>query len=228
MQVNERKQKALNLRYKKAMLAELNYYTILDQLYEIQEQCDNVRYFLEGDEETLLNALDGDEDEAFEFRMAFSELSNETEMLLEILKDSYIPEYFDELFVAIMTGGNGAFRIVGYDSYEEDYYHLASGYEDNLAIDEAKKKLMRLTKDEIIRCMGQCFGIATSFFNVQYKYKCLQSAFDILNNDNASLIKQVKEIEIAYEDLLRNPYDYDTSARFDRMTAYLPDRVWIE
>lgn len=225
---NTRKEKALNLRYKKAMLAELNYETISNEMYEICEQCDNVRYYVESDEETLLNALDGDEDEAFEFRMAFAELSNEATMLLDILSETYICEHFDDLFVSIMTGGNGSFRIIGYDSYEEDYYNLMSGYEDNLAINEAKKRLMRLTKDEMINAVGQCFGIATSFFNVQYKYKCLQAAFDILNNDNASLIKQVKEIEAAYDELQRDLYDGKKLYDFERLTAYLPERVWLE
>ena len=44
---NTRKEKALNLRYKKAMLAELNYNYITNEIYDIIEQCDNVRYFIE-------------------------------------------------------------------------------------------------------------------------------------------------------------------------------------
>ena len=149
-------------------------------------------------------------------------------MLLECLTEMYVTEYFDDLFVGIMTGGNGAFRIVGYDSYEEDYFRLTSRYEDNLAVQEAKKRLMRLTKDEIINVTGECFGVAMSYFNIQYKYKCLQSAFDILNNDNASLIKQVKEIENAYNELQRDIHDYDKQYHFDKLTAYLPEKLWVE
>lgn len=226
--VEMRKQKALNLRYKKAALAELCYDTIRNELYDIQEECDNIRWYTDGDEENLLNALDGDEEEAFEFKMAFSELANETQLLIDALSEAYVVECFDDLFVGIMTGGNGAFTIIGYDSYEEDYFRLVNGYEEDLAISESKKRLLRLTKDELISAVGQCFGIATSFLNVQYKYKCLQSAFDILNNDNASLIKQVKEIEAAYDELQRDEYNYDKHRTFDRMVDCLPERVWIE
>ncbi len=230
MNSNEtRREKARELRYKKAALAELNYDTIRNELFDIQDQCENVRWYVEGDEKNLLNALDGDEEEAFEFKMAFAELANETEMLVDIFSDAIIVDCFDDFFVGIMTGGNGGFTIVGFDSYEEDYFRLANGYfGESLAINESKKRLMRLTKEELIRAAGQCFGIATSFLNVQYKYKCLQSAFDILNNDNGSLINQVKEIEKAYEELQKDSYDYKKQTAFDQMTADLPERVWVE
>ena len=55
---NTAKDKARNLRYKKAALARFNIDTIQEELSEISENCDNVRYFIEDDEETLLAALD--------------------------------------------------------------------------------------------------------------------------------------------------------------------------
>lgn len=54
---NVAKEKARQLRYKKAALARLNLDTIRDELSEISENCDNVRYFIEEDSETLLAAL---------------------------------------------------------------------------------------------------------------------------------------------------------------------------
>ena len=58
---NVAKEKARQIRYKKAALARLNLDTIRDELSEISENCDNIRYFIEDDSETLLAALDGDE-----------------------------------------------------------------------------------------------------------------------------------------------------------------------
>lgn len=72
---NTAKDKARNLRYKKAALARLNIDTIQEELSEISENCDNVRYFIEDDEETLLDALDGDEEEEYEFKKMFFDLS---------------------------------------------------------------------------------------------------------------------------------------------------------
>ena len=57
------------LRYKRSALASMGAQEIMLELESIVEACDGIRYYIEqadGDE-TLLNALDGDEDEAWEF-----------------------------------------------------------------------------------------------------------------------------------------------------------------
>ena len=93
---NAAKEKARQLRYKKAALARLNLDTIRDELSEISENCDNVRYFIEDDSETLLAALDGDEEEEYEFKMMFFDLSSKCDRLSEALYDGYVTEYFDD------------------------------------------------------------------------------------------------------------------------------------
>lgn len=73
--------KARNLRYKKAIVADVNLDKIREDLYDIMEACDEVRYFFESDDDTLLNALDGNEDEEWEFKMMFCDLSAECEQI---------------------------------------------------------------------------------------------------------------------------------------------------
>lgn len=73
--------KARNLRYKKAIVADVNLDKIREDLYDIMEACDEVRCFFEGDDDTLLNALDEDEDEEWEFKMMFCDLSAECEQI---------------------------------------------------------------------------------------------------------------------------------------------------
>lgn len=71
------------LRYKRSALASMGAQEIMLELESIVEACDGIRYYIEqadGDE-TLLNALDGDEDEAWEFRMAFADLSAQADQL---------------------------------------------------------------------------------------------------------------------------------------------------
>lgn len=87
--------KAMNLRYKKPIVKDLNLDAIKEALCEIGDECDDVQYYLDYHEETLLNALDGDEDDAYEFRMMFSDLSAECDQMWEDLRKEYVPEYFD-------------------------------------------------------------------------------------------------------------------------------------
>ena len=60
-----RRRKARELRYRKAIVKDVNLDKIWEDLGEIQEACNDVRWYFEidGDGETLLNALDGNEDE---------------------------------------------------------------------------------------------------------------------------------------------------------------------
>ncbi|MDO4563934.1 MAG: hypothetical protein Q4C12_08930, partial [Clostridia bacterium] len=59
-----KRERARNLRYKKAALERLNLDDIQNELYDIDSDCDNFRYYFSGEgDDTLLNALDGDDEE---------------------------------------------------------------------------------------------------------------------------------------------------------------------
>ena len=186
-------ERSRNMRYKKPMLAELGYSEMLDKLYEISDACGEIRWFIDDDnDETLLNALDGNEEDEYEFKMAFSMLEAECEQLHSTLTANYgIEDYFDECTVALI--GN-RFNSVGYDDYEEDYYSLTD-FEQGLAFTEAGKKIMRMTKAKMLSTIGQCVGIILSFQNVCTKYDYLKATFDILKDENTSILQNIKEIE---------------------------------
>ena len=97
---------------------------IMLELESIVETCDGIRYYIEqpDSDETLLNALDGDEDEAWEFRMAFADLSAQADQLQTMLYDQCFEDSyrdFDDATVALI--GN-RYNLVGYDGEEEDYF----------------------------------------------------------------------------------------------------------
>lgn len=184
-------EKAKAMMYKKAALAELNIETIVNELEEICVDCDEVEYFM-SDEESLIDALDGDEETEYEFKMMFCDLAAESEHLFDTLNENYITEHFNDLFVGIMSKGFDCYEIVGFDSYEEDYFHLSS-FETNWAKNESAKRLKRLTKDELLSVCGQCFGIAMSYINVKFKYDHLKATFDILKGENGAILKAVSE-----------------------------------
>ena len=212
------------LRYRKAALAELGYEQIRDRLYEISDECANIRWIMDSDIDTLTNALDCDEEESFEFRMMFSELSAECEQLWSAI-DEYEEQHFDDCAVALI--GN-RFDAVGYDDFQEDYYSLTS-YESELAVSESGKRIMRMTKPEMLQEIGRTLGIILSFQNVQYKYEYLKATMDILNGENASFLQTIKDIEAAYEKANEDGFhEWERSvSELDRLISDLPDKTWI-
>lgn len=210
------------LRWKRGALASMGYDTMLEELETIQEQCDEVTYYAE-DMDTLISALDGEEEEALEFRWAFSDLSAKADRLTEQLYDLDQQDY-DDCTVALI--GN-RYELVGYDSVEEDYRHLTR-YEADLSATESGKRLMRHTKAEMISMIGQAVGTLLVFFDLRQQYDYLKATMDILTDDNQSIIRQMKEIEQLYERVTDiHPAQVDVE-RFDWMVSMLPGRMWIE
>lgn len=211
-------ERSRGLRYKRPALASLGYDHITNELYEIMEACSEVQYFVDDDRDTLLNALDGDEDEEYEFRMAFSDLSAKAETLFDVIRDNYAADYFDDCTVGLI--GN-RYDAIGYDGYQEDYYSLTS-FEQELAYTESGKKLMRHTKPEMISIIGHCVGGLIAFLDLRHSYDYLKATFDILRDENNSMLKVIKEIDEAYERANENV------KMFDFLVEQLPIRAWIE
>jgi hypothetical protein len=201
----------------------MGYREMFEEMEKIVEQCDDVAYFA-GDMDRLIDALDGEEEEAMEFRMAFSDLSAKaTELMDQIYSVS--EEEYDDCTVAII---GQRYRMVGYDGFEEDYFSL-TGYEEGLAETEAGKRLMRKTKKEMIDMIGHAVGVLLAFLDLRQQYDYLKATMDILTDSNHSILKQIREIETAYEKVgaVKYPAKKDIEA-FDRMTALLPERMWVE
>lgn len=219
-------ERSRNLRYKHPALTSLGYYFISDELYEIDSACEDIRWFMESDGETLLNALDGDEEDEWEFRMAFTDLDGKAENLRNMLDDIDIREYFDDCTVGLI--GN-RYKTVGYDDFEEDYFSLTS-FEQELAYSEAGKKFMRRTKQEMISIIGQCWGIVISYLDIRQKYDYLKATFDILKDENTSILKNIADINEAYEAASKEGfYEYSKEfRRFETLVNDLPGRIWLE
>ncbi|MEG1515354.1 MAG: hypothetical protein RSD95_10755 [Clostridia bacterium] len=157
--------------------------------------------------------------------MAFADLSSDIERFGADLRDVAL-EAFDDFFPGI--GGDGGIMI-GYDNYEGDYYGLDPGYETQMAIKDAGKRLERLTKKEIIDCAGTCFRIAIAYVGLRSRYDDLQAALDILRAKNDGLLAAIQDINALYDKAARDGfYMSDASnAAFDKMIDALPDECWI-
>lgn len=219
------------LRYKRPALASMGAEAIMAELDTIMEACNSVRYYIEqaDNDETLLNALDGDEDEEWEFRMAFADLSAKAEQLQDALYDQDFEDFyrdFDDATVALI--GN-RYNLVGFDSDEEDYFALTN-YEEELAQTEAGKRLCRLTKTEMISRIGWAFGITLAFFDLRQSFDYLRATMDILRDENTSVLDTIKAIEKAYDEMAEDGFRSwsQSTKKFDRLLGALPDRAWLE
>ncbi len=226
VEIESRAIRSRNLRYRKPALADMGLENIRDKLVEISDDCQEISWYMT-DDDLILNALDGDEEEEFEFKMMFSMLSAETDQLLGMLNDYSFDadEYFDDCTVGLL--GN-IFNTVGYDDYEEDYFSLTN-YDQELAYTTSGKKLMRLKKEDMIATIGRCVGILLSFNNVQMKYEYLKATFDILKGENNSILKTIKEIESAYEAACDDLFSRTSECKkFDALLKTLPEKFWVE
>lgn len=223
-------EKAKNLRYKNPIVKNLNLEYITQDLWDIQEACEDVRWFTDSDdgEDTLVNALNGDDDEAYEFKMAFADLCAECEMMVNDLQEEWVPDCFDLFFVAV-GAGDGYGGLLGFDEYEGDYYGI-SGME-SFAEDEVKKTLKRLTKDELIVATRQCFKVYHAYIGLRNRYDSLKAAMDILRDKNTGYIQVVKEIERLYEAAAENQDLYAEYSKewraFKHYTDALPQEAWV-
>lgn len=218
--------KAKGLRYKRPIARDLNLDAIKQDLFDIQDACMDVRWFTDSDDgnDTLINALDGDEDEAYEFKMMFADLCGECDQMWRDLQEVWVPECFDIFFVAAGTGD-----YLGWDIYEHDYFGI--GVEESWAEDEAKKKLKNMTKDDLIDAIRQCFKIYQAYIGLRNRYDSLKAAIDVLRDQNTGYLQIVKEIEKLYEEAssdYNREFDFTPAAKnFKRYTDELPQEAWI-
>ena len=236
----KRREKARNLRFRKPAVKDLNLGSIREQLTDIEEACADVHWYCDSEDgwDTLLNALDGNDEDAWEFKLAFADLEGECERMREDMErvidwDATLEDHFDLFFAGIGAGSVGG-GYWGYDDYEGDYFGLEPGWESNAAEKAGREKLKRLTKDQLIDLMGQAFRIAVNFLSLRTRYDDLKAAMDILREQNTALLKQVKAIEDLYDKTEAqgfSKYDFtreESEKALDGLLSQLPDRAWIE
>lgn len=225
-----KRRKAQNLRYKKPIVRNLNLDFIKYDLWDIQEECENIRWYTDSEDGTdsLINALSGDEDEAYEFKAGFADLCAECEKMFEDLREEWVPDCFDIFFVAAGAGDTYG-GLLGWDTYEGDYFGIDCT--DSFAEDESKKKLKQMTKDELIAAARQCFKVYQAYIGLRNRYDSLKAAIDILRDQNTGYLQVVKEIEELYEEASKDCWSRNDwskqSMEWKRYTDALPQEAWI-
>ena len=164
--------------WKKSMLQHLNLGDITETLYEIFENGDMYGY--ENDEAGYYQ----------EYKEQFDELSFGANSLLNALQEYDLSEHWDDMTVCLLGQTT---TVLGYDSVEMDYYHMADPYCEHLAVQEAQKRLMRLTKEELIRTFRSVMVVLTSFFDIKAAHDCLTSIVQELNERAAIMERAFKK-----------------------------------
>ena len=202
-----RRYKAKAMRYKKPICKSLNLEQIRSDLYEMQETCEDVRWF-ESDEENLVAALDGDEDEAYEFKMAFADLCAELERFQDDLENEWIPECFDDFFPA--TGIGTYDGLYGYDEFEGDYFGLTP-YKYDWAEKESEKRICRMTKKELLEAAddvsgAECFVLLIGKKDALGRVNAIGALEDILAITAKALNEVLREIPSAENEMEARNY----------------------
>lgn len=242
-------ERCANLRFRKPALANMGYFDITEGLQEIQDECDRIHWWIDNDQDLLVNALNGEE-EAFNFRFAFSDLEADCTRMQENLMQlgwkfsNYEDEYddddeakgielaFNDMTVALI--GN-RYNLVGFDDYEMDYFSL-TGFDKRNAETTAAKRVMRMTKKEMLENIGGCMGIVLAYMDLQYKFDRLSATMDILQDKNQTMIDTIKDIEKAYAEWAKYTEFYhgyeichnqEAKEHFEKLLEELPQEVWL-
>ena len=231
--------KAEAIRYQKPITNDLNWEHITDRIYEISGECEDVRWMSE-DEEQLIDFLDGDEEKAFEYRFAFGSLAADCEQMIEDMEeirryDFMSADISDDgapLFDLFFPAVGSSEEFYGYDQEIGDYFRLTS-YQMDAAMNVAKKKLKRLTKDQLLDLAGMALNVARNYTSIEYRYNSLRECMDILKEKNDGMLRIVKGLEAAWENWCRKTDGgkypcYSAEDTFDKQLREMPDRLWIE
>lgn len=224
-----------NLMYRRPLVADLNLFTIQDALSDMMEVCSNIHYAVD-DDETLISAFDGNEDEAHEFILSFSDLDYEIGRLYEKLDEMYgyhdDPERdFNDVTVALIGEW---FDILGFDSFREDYFVFDTRYMEEIAVEESQKRVMRKTKKELLDEIGKAIAFIIKYIDIKDRFDSMSAAVDIFRDENVAILGVIKSINDKYNELFDRNGKIDRWHKekeireFDKMAGDLPEKYWVE
>ncbi|MDE5741084.1 MAG: hypothetical protein K2H90_01380 [Oscillospiraceae bacterium] len=198
--------------WKKSMLKSLNFYEIVEFLDEIGNNGDPYGY--EREESGYYQ----------EYKEQFDDLSDGAYRLWDALDNSDYSDYslrdiWDDMTVALLGYQE---KVLGFDQVEEDYFAMLSYLED-AAVQEAEKRLMRFTKEQLIRNFRKVLTTLVLFFDIKAAHDCLTSIVEELDERGAILERKNEKINRLYEELTGS-----NAKDFDEIIQGIPPRMWVE
>lgn len=195
--------------WKKSMLQKLSLYEIRDMLDEIGENGDMYGYDY------------GDITGYYaEYKDQFDDLAGLAYNLMEAMDEYDVSEHWDDMTVALL---GEMYTVLGFDTAELDYYGLYNRFEEDLAQDEAVKRILRLNKMDMLMLFRKVLCTIVLFYDIKAAHDCLTSIVEELD-DRAVVMKRKDDvINSLYKDLTGK-----NSEQFDELVKNLPQRMWVE
>ena len=195
--------------WKKSMLEKLNLYDIRDQLQEICENGDMYGYDY-GDIEGYYN----------EYKEQFDDLAALAYNLDEAMTEYDVEEHWDDMTVALM---GQIYNVLGYDYQELDYFHLMNTFEEDLAQGEAVKRILQMTKKDMLMLFRKVMCTVVLFYDIKAAHDCLTSIVEELDERAAIMKRKDDMVNQLYEDLTGK-----NAEQFDEIAKNMPQRMWVE
>ena len=124
-----------------------------------------------------------------EYRELFNELSMGATDLLEAF--GRVEEYdgdawagWDDCTVALLGYVE---TVLGWDAAQYDYFKLMDSFEEDLAVKKAEKRLMRLTKAQLIRMFRQVLVTLVAYMDIKGSYDTLSAVVNELDARAAAM-----------------------------------------
>lgn len=158
-----------------------------------------------------------------DYKDEFDELSAGAWALYEqIMSDEVggLREIWDDMTVGLL---GDLYSVYGFDTVELDYFRLGDGYEEQLAQNEAVKRLEHMTKAELIKGFRKVLMLIVMFFDIKAAHDCLVSIVEELDEKGALLEQKNEQINRLYHDLTGK-----SDSQFDEIIRNLPQRMWVE
>lgn len=173
-----------------------------------------------------------DEEDIDELKTVLPALYSDCQSMYDDLHDTWVPDCYDLFFVACCEGCG--IDMAGYDFVEEDYYGL-DAYDQSWAVKEAQKKLMAMTKKDIIEAAHKCLRIFVSYVAIRTRYWELKSSIDILRGEFEAVKNLTDRISKLYEDAgektdwFRREYlGREAVHNFEYAVSMMPDEAWVQ
>ena len=204
--------------YKKSCLADsLSYENIIDWLDEVSENGDVCGYE-DSSTEGYYN----------EYKDQFDELAiGAGKMYDQLTEDDWtnygdyddFPQIWNDMTVDLL---GELYTVWGWNAAELDYFKLNS-VEETYAMREAEKRLMRLTKSQLISNFRRVLMTIVMFFDLKAAHDCLTSIVEELDEKGALLERKNDRINSLYKDLTGK-----SKETFDEEIRNIPPRMWVE
>ena len=210
--------------WKKSMLAKMDLASVRDALYEIAENGDAYGYEY-GDEAGYYA----------EYKDQFDELAAQAGILQDsidaAISEKYMDEYeFEEQWNDITVAMLGElYTVLGFDCVEMDYYGILAP-EEEWAQEEARKRLERLTKAQMLDRFAFVWKVLILFYDLKAEHDCLVAIVEeldekgaLLERKNDAIDRKNDAIDRIYEDITGK-----SGEDFDAMLRTIPQRMWVE